>query len=286
MVKFRHYLSLVKFSHSIFAMPFALLGFFLAFQIGDASFDYIKLMFIVLCMIFARNAAMGFNRYIDRKIDLQNPRTREREIPAGVIGSRSALLFVVVNALLFMAVTWWINPLCFVLSPVALAITLGYSYTKRFTFWCHFILGLGLALAPIGAYLAVSGVFNSWIPVVFSIAVLAWTAGFDIIYASQDTQFDQQQKLHSIPQKLGVRKALLASRITHLISALLIILPGFSPVFSDWYWAGSAIFILLLINQHRLVKPDDLSKVNLTFFINNGFASILFAAIAIMSMYF
>ncbi|MEM9821016.1 MAG: UbiA-like polyprenyltransferase, partial [Bacteroidota bacterium] len=176
----KHYLSLIKFSHTIFALPFALLGFFLAaHRSGDPSFPWHLLLLVILCMVFARSAAMAFNRYLDRDIDLKNPRTANREIPAGVISPNAALAFVVINSLLFIACTWWINPICFYLSPLALLIILGYSYTKRFTFLCHFVLGLGLALAPVGAYLAVLGKFDL-IPVLYGLVVLFWVSGFDI----------------------------------------------------------------------------------------------------------
>jgi 4-hydroxybenzoate polyprenyltransferase len=267
-------------------MPFAFLGLFLAFELNDLSFDYWKLILIVLAMVFARNSAMGFNRYIDRHIDKANPRTIQREIPAGKVSPKAALFFILLNVVLFMATTWFINLMCFFLSPVALAVVLGYSYTKRFTFLCHFVLGLGLALAPIGAYVAVTGAFNSWIPIAFSFAVLTWTAGFDIIYASQDTEFDGEHKLHSIPQHIGIKNALLLSRLTHVISYILIVLPAFSGIFSEWYYLATVVFGALLINQHRLVKPDDLSKVNLAFFTNNGVASIIFSLIAILSLYY
>ena len=194
----KNYFSLIKFSHTIFALPFALLGFFLAYLRFGSVFDAKLLGLVLLCMIFARSAAMGFNRYLDREIDKDNPRTIGREIPAGIISAKAALGFVIIVSLLFILTTWFINPLVFALSPVALLITLGYSYTKRFTFLCHFVLGLGLALAPIGAYLAAGGGFDL-VPVLYSFAVLFWVSGFDIIYALQDEDFDKAHGLNSIP---------------------------------------------------------------------------------------
>lgn len=286
MNKIKNYLSFVKFAHSIFAMPFALIGFFMAININNTTFDPIKLIYIVLAMIFARNAAMGFNRYIDRNIDKENPRTVNREIPAGVIKPKSALIFVIINAILFIGITFFINTLSFALSPVALAVVLGYSLTKRITALCHLVLGLGLSLSPIGAYIAVTGSFNSWAPILLSFAVLLWTAGFDIIYALQDDKFDQEKNLHSIPQAMGRKKALLLSRIFHLISAILILTTGYVMDANIIYFIGSIIFILLLINQHRLVSINNLSKVNFAFFTMNGLASLLFGAFAILSFYF
>ena len=171
------FLSLVKFSHTIFAMPFALIGFFLAIRMNHIEFNWVILLLIILCMVFARNAAMAFNRYADKEIDNLNPRTAIREIPSGLIKPRSALLFTILNALLFIATTWFINPLTFKLSPVALLVILGYSLTKKFTSLCHFILGLGLSLAPIGAYISVTGKFNI-IPIMFSCVVFFWVSGW------------------------------------------------------------------------------------------------------------
>src|SRR6185312_5301159 len=188
----KKYLSLVTFSHTIFAMPFAIIGFFLAVTTTSYRFDWLKLVLMILCMIFARNSAMAFNRYLDRNIDAQNPRTKQRDIPSGRISPGSALTFTIINCLLFIITTWFINRLCFYLSPVALLVVLGYSATKRFTALCHLILGLGLSLAPIGAYLAVTGAFNI-VPLFFSFAVLCWVSGFDIIYALQDEDFDRGQ---------------------------------------------------------------------------------------------
>ena len=223
--KVNNYLSLVKFPHTIFALPFALLGFSLATIHNSDSVSWKLLGLVLLCMLFARNAAMSFNRWADRHIDGINPRTAQREIPAHLIGERSALIFSLTNALLFVAATWFINPLCFYLSPVALIVILGYSLTKRFTALSHFVLGLGLALAPTGAYLAVTGTFN-WIPVIISLSVLFWVSGFDIIYALQDDEFDRENHLRSIPVMMGRKNALNLSLVLHIITALLLIAAG------------------------------------------------------------
>lgn len=304
----KNYLSLIKFSHTIFALPFALIGFFLAVKneplalykpsLAQNWFSQIiptwntigyafgiKLVLVILCMIFTRSAAMAFNRYIDRKIDLANPRTATvREIPNGTITPKNALLFVIINCVLFVATTYFINPLCFYLSPIALAVVLGYSLTKRFTALCHLVLGLGLSLAPIGAYLAVTGEF-AWLPLFFSFTVLFWVSGFDIIYALQDEEFDKQQKLHSIPVLLGKKGALMFSNILHLITASFVIYAGFYADFGWYYWIGTGVFISLLIYQHILVKPNDLSKVNVAFFTTNGVASVVFAIFVLLDLY-
>ena len=212
----KNYFSLVKFSHTIFAMPFALIGFSLAVSGGEHEFSFRLLLLILLCMIFARNAAMGFNRIADRRFDSLNPRTSSREIPAGIIDTKSATAFVVFNAVFFIVTTAFINRLTLFLSPVALLIILGYSLTKRFTSLCHFILGLGLSLAPIGAYISVTGRF-SIIPLVYSFIVLTWVSGFDIIYALQDDEFDRSNQLHSLPSARGRKQALSISVLLHLI---------------------------------------------------------------------
>lgn len=275
-----NYLSLVKFSHTIFALPFALIGFTLAVAWADGGFSWWLLLEVLLCMVFARSAAMAFNRYIDRDIDAKNDRTAVREIPAGVIKPGKALAFVAINSALFIATTYFINPICFYLSPVALAVVLGYSLTKRFTFLCHLVLGLGLSLAPIGAYLAVTGVFD-WMPLFFSFAVLFWVSGFDIIYALQDEAFDKENGLNSIPVLLGTRNALMLSNVFHAVTAGFIVLAGWYANLGTLYWIGAALFAGLLVYQHTLVKPSDLSRVNLAFFTTNGVASVVFAAFVI-----
>lgn len=227
-------------------------------------------------MVFARSAAMAFNRWADRKIDSKNPRTLMREIPAGIIGEKAALGFTVLNVLLFVITTWFINKLCFYLSPVALLVILGYSYTKRFTALCHLVLGVGLSLAPIGAYLAVTGVFASE-PLFYSFAVLCWVSGFDIIYALQDDTFDRENSLKSIPSVLGRRNALLVSRLLHFATIVFLSFAISYGTFGNAGYIGLVIFCLLLFYQHTLVKADDLSKVNIAFFTTNGIASVVFA---------
>ena len=219
----KKYFSFVKFSHTVFALPFALIGFSLAVESNDYNFSLRLLILILLCMVFARNAAMGFNRYADRKFDSLNPRTASREIPSGKIGIRSAGIFVLINASLFIITTAFINRLTLLLSPVALLVILGYSLTKRITALCHFILGLGLSLAPIGAYLAVTGRFDL-LPVIYSFIVLTWVSGFDIIYALQDDKFDKENSLYSIPSLVGRKNAIIISIAVHFVTFILVIL--------------------------------------------------------------
>ena len=325
MSSIKSYLSLVKFSHTIFAMPFALIGFFLGLLkidyalevvpgwhttiIGPANSKIVKkigsddslitqifsgvnpyfaiakyLLLVILCMIFARSAAMAFNRWLDKNFDAKNPRTVIREIPSGVIKSNNALFFVIANCILFIVCCFFINKICFYLSPVALFVVLFYSYTKRFTALCHLVLGVGLSLAPIGAYLAVTGQF-ALLPILFSFTVLFWVSGFDIIYALQDEVFDKTNQLHSIPAALGKSKALMVSNLLHVFSAACVISAGVYGHFEIWYWVGVAIFCGLLIYQHILVKPNDLTKVNMAFFTTNGIASVVFAIFVILDLF-
>lgn len=284
MKKLVNYSRLIKFEHTLFAMPFALIGFFMAIR-ENTSLLSLKLLFLViLCMVFARNAAMGFNRFLDREFDKLNPRTALREIPAGILNPTSVLTFVILNALLFMLATWFINPLCFYLSPVALFVILFYSYTKRFTALCHFVLSLGLAIAPVGAYLAVTGKFD-WLPVLIGLIVFFWASGFDIIYALQDEGFDKENQLKSIPSYFGKKKALAISRFIHLIAAAFaVVVAVYSN--SGWiHWLGAGIFISLLFYQHTLVKHDDLKKVNLAFFTSNGVASVVYGTLVILDIW-
>lgn len=283
----KKYLSLIKFSHTIFAMPFAMIGFFLGVSQHSAlSIRRYAILFIlvILCMIFARSAAMAFNRYLDRAFDAKNPRTAIREIPAGLLKANSVLLFTILNSLLFIACTFFINRICFYLSPVALAVILGYSFTKRFTPLCHLVLGLGLSLAPIGAYLAVTGRFDV-LPVLFSFAVIFWVSGFDIIYSLQDEEFDKGEGLYSMPSWLGKAKALRVSELLHFLSAACVSIAGFLGGFGWLYWMGVVVFCGMLIYQHSIVKPNDLRRVNLAFMTANGIASVVFAVFVIADLF-
>lgn len=308
MSNIKKYLSLVKFSHTIFAMPFAIIGFFLGvinrlndlnnfqpdnketyvykyFEQEFLNYEFTgKFLLVILCMIFARSAAMAFNRYLDRSFDAKNPRTAIREIPAGIISKESALRFVIINCLLFVTATFFINRICFFLSPVALFVILFYSYTKRFTPLCHLVLGVGLSLAPIGAYLAVTGAF-AFLPILFSFAVIFWVSGFDIIYALQDVEFDQSQKLFSMPAWLGKTKSLRVSELLHVLSAACVVFAGLYGYFGWWYWTGIAVFIGMLIYQHSIVKPNDLSKVNIAFMTANGIASVVFSVFVLLDIF-
>lgn len=286
-VGIKNYLSLVTFAHTIFAMPFALIGFFYGLKKVDYLLNrpwWLLLILVVLCMVFARSAAMAFNRWLDADHDAKNPRTLIREIPSGVISKRNALIFVIFNCMAFIVTTYFINALCLVLSPVALFVILFYSYTKRFTPLCHLVLGLGLSLSPIGAYIAVTGQF-ALVPVLFSFSVLFWVSGFDIIYALQDEAFDKENNLRSIPAWLGTVKALRVSEILHFLSTIAIIVAGMIGHFSWLYWAGVAVFAFFLYHQHTLVKPKDLSKVNRAFFSSNGIASVAFCVFVLLDIF-
>jgi 4-hydroxybenzoate polyprenyltransferase len=284
MKKLINYSNLVKFEHTLFALPFALIGFFFALVQNGTSLSFKLLGLVLLCMVFARNAAMGFNRYLDRKIDKLNPRTTSREIPAGVLKPGAVLLFVIVNSLFFMVATWFINSVCFYLSPVALFVILFYSFTKRFTPLCHFVLSLGLAIAPMGAYLAVAEKFD-WLPFLLSMVVFFWVSGFDIIYALQDEDFDKGLKLKSVPALLGRKRALNISKLIHFLTAIFVALVAFYTPANWLHIIGTVAFISLLAYQHTLVKHNDLSKVNLAFFTTNGVASVIYGLFVILGLY-
>ena len=299
MKKINSYLSLIKFSHTIFAMPFALVGFFMGvFFLGQKEeagkkgteivADYFSshlgiFLFVILCMVFARSAAMAFNRYLDREFDAKNPRTAIREIPRGLISPASALRFTILNSLLFMGSAFMINSICFLLSPVALLVILGYSYTKRFTALCHIVLGIGLSLAPTGAFIAVTQTIDPSI-VLLSLAVIGWVSGFDIIYSLQDELFDSTEGLSSIPANLGRKNALLVSRLLHASTILLIFSSGYLFGLLWIFATGAALFSGLLLYQQSIVKADDLSRVNIAFMTANGIASIVFALFTIADL--
>ena len=277
------YLRLVKFSHTIFAMPFALMAFVYALWSTEAEFSWWLLLQVVLCMVFARNVAMGFNRWADRDIDAENPRTADREIPAGVITPRNAMIFVVVNAILFVATACTINRLTAILSPVALAVIMFYSYCKRFTSLAHLVLGLSLGIAPAGAYIAVTGTL-SFAPCLLSLLVLTWCGGFDIIYALQDADFDRKRGLHSIPSTFSTATSLYISIALHCVSiASLIAFAMYLP--QSWIlWCGVALFSAILVAEHILVTPKKQRSIGIAFGTLNGLASLTLAIFVITNI--
>ena len=277
------YASLVKFAHTVFAMPFALVAFLLAMQEPGARFSWLLLLQIVGCMVFARNAAMGFNRWADRQIDAQNPRTAGRDVPAGRITPRQALIFTLVNVALFVAVAWTINPLCGAMSFVALVFLLGYSYLKRFTWLCHFGVGAALGIAPAGAYIAVTGHLTMAI-VWLCLMVFFWSSGFDILYSLADEEIDRAQGLHSIPERFGCRRAMAISAVVHLTEFALVPLFLTSAGLTDaWAIAAGVFFLAMLVYQHLIISPRDLSRLNAAFFTANGLASLVFSVLIIFS---
>ncbi|MGB3064397.1 UbiA-like polyprenyltransferase [Sphingobacterium thalpophilum] len=280
----KKYLSLVLFAHSVFALPFAFIGFFLALHTTDHTFSWKLLLLMILCMVTARNAAMAFNRYLDRDIDAINPRTAMRDIPAGKISAKNALLFTIVNCLIFVGATYFINSLCFMLSPIALFVVLFYSYTKRITPLCHLVLGVGLGLAPIGAYMVITGQFAT-VPLLYGFAVLTWVSGFDIIYALQDEAFDRANNLNSIPVWLGTKGAMRVSELLHVLSFLFVLAPVFLMPAGWVYYLGVVFYAALLVYQHTLFSSTDLSRVNRDFMTTNGYASVIFAVFYLLDIW-
>lgn len=278
----KKYLSLVKFSHTIFALPFALIGF--AYGVDQTDLFSAKLLILMLmCMVYARNCAMSFNRYIDRDIDAKNVRTASREIPSGKIKPQHALSFIIVNGLMFVGTTFLINPLAFMLSPVALAVICGYSLTKRFTALCHVVLGFALAIAPVGAYIAVSGEFTPMV-LILAMLVVVWVGGFDILYALNDEEFDRENSLHSIPQFMGRKGALIMSGVLHGVAILLAFTIGILYLNTPIYYVGATIFSSILIYEHIVVKPSDITRVNLAFATLNGFGSVVYSCFTIAAI--
>ena len=284
MSKIGDYLRLVKFSHTIFARPFALLSFTYAWMTAEHnSVLWVVLLQVVACMVFARNVAMGFNRWADRKIDAENPRTANREIPAGVISSRGAVIFIIINALLFIATTITINPLCAWLSPVALFVVMFYSYCKRFTALAHIVLGISLGIAPVGAYIAVTGtvVAECWL---LAAVVTTWCAGFDIIYALQDAEFDRKRGLHSIPSHFSATTSLVISALLHLASVALLVWFALSQPHTWLLYVGCALFAAILALEHYLVTPTKQRNIGIAFGTLNAMASMSLAVCLIANL--
>ncbi len=277
------YLSLVRFSHTVFAMPFALAGYFIGATEPGYGFSLRTFLLVLACMVFARSAAMAFNRWADYRFDAMNPRTVVREIPSGKISRRQALIFVIASSLLFIISAAFLNRLTLLLSPVALLVVLGYSYTKRFTPLCHLVLGLGLSLAPTGAYIAVTGAF-ALLPLIYSFIVLTWVSGFDIIYSLQDDQFDRDAGLYSIPAVMSRGRALAVSTALHAVTIILVASAGITGNAGYLYWTGAAIFTAMLIYQHLIVKPDDLSRVDMAFGTTNGIAGVIYGVAVVLDL--
>jgi len=262
---------MIRFSHTLFAMPFALTSVVLVSFSNRVTLD--RLMWVIVAMVAARSAAMGFNRIADRDIDAKNPRTMNRELPTKQISLRDASAFVLIASLILVFAAHELNPLCFYLSPIALAVVFFYSFTKRFTWLSHLFLGLGMGLAPVGAWLGIAGKFSA-VPVLLGLTVVAWGAGFDIIYSCQDLDYDDKVDLYSMPRSLGVRRALKISSLLHLVSFILLISLRFILPLGEIYLLGLAIVGLMLFYQHRIVKPDDLNKINFAFFNLNAYLSV------------
>jgi len=276
-VRLRHSLDMIKFEHSVFALPFALTGAVLAFrQSGDSvAAGWRTLGWIIVAMVGARSAAMAFNRLIDRDIDARNPRTRGRHLPAKLLSSRFAWVFVAASSLVFLFAAWELNPLCFRLAPLALAILFFYSFTKRFTSLSHLVLGFCLGIAPAAAWIAVRGRIE-WPILLLTAAVMFWSAGFDIIYACQDFDFDRSAGLFSLPARIGIGPALVVSRVLHVLMLVFLAILAVQMRLGPLSAAGIGVVAVLLAYEHSLVRPNDLSRVNAAFFTMNGWISILF----------
>lgn len=277
MRKLKIILEMIKFEHTVFALPFAIMSAFIA---SDGLPQLSKLGWILVAMVGARSCAMAFNRLADADIDSKNPRTSTRAIPAGLITKGAVWIFTLVSAGLLMCAAWRLNPLAFALSPVALAVIMGYSFTKRFTALSHLWLGLALSISPVGAWIAITGRFD-WTPIVLCCVVLLWTAGFDIIYACQDVNFDRKHGLHSIPARIGIRWALWISSALHVVAVVLLFVIPLLTELGLFYYIGVSIVVLIFIYEHAIVKPNDLSRVNLAFFTLNGMISLVLMALSI-----
>ena len=281
MVAIRKYFEFVRFSHTVFALPFALAGALLAARRVPA--DWPTIGRILLAMVAARSAAMGFNRLVDARLDALNPRTVNREIPRGAMSTREAALFVAVASLVFVSVAWRLNPVCFMLSPFALAIVFWYSLAKRYTTWTQLFLGLAMAIAPVGGWLAVGG-RGGWEPWLLGLAIGAWVGGFDVLYACQDIAFDHAHGLQSIPLRFGVPAAITISRAMHTIAiASLVALAGVTPL-PAFYFAGVGVVALMLVYEQSLVRADDLSQVKRAFDLN-GYVGILYLVVLALSVW-
>ena len=268
---------MIKFEHTVFALPFAIMSAFLA---SETLPSWSKLGWILVAMVGARSCAMSFNRLADAEIDTQNPRTKRRAIPAGLLRKSEVWAFTIFSSLLLVVAAHQLNPLAFNLSPVALSTIMLYSYTKRFTSMSHLWLGLSLSIAPIGAWIAIKGQFDV-LPLLLGLVVMLWTAGFDIIYACQDLDFDRRQGLYSIPAQFGIYSALWISTALHVITVILLVVIWYVSPLGLIYLGGVGLVSVILIYEHAIVKPHDLSRVNLAFFTLNGAVSLILMFLAV-----
>jgi len=271
----RTVLEMIKFEHSVFALPFALVGALLAARAVGAFPSWRQLLWIVIAMVGARSAAMTINRIADREYDARNPRTANRALPKGELSVKFAWIFTIAASALLVVAAWQLNPLALQLSPIALAVLFFYSYTKRFTSWAHFVLGFCLGMSPAAAWIAIRGSLD-WRMLILCAAVTLWVGGFDVLYACQDVEFDQHAGLYSIPRKFGVRRALIIARLMHVVMVALLVWLALSFHLGWPAWAGICVVAALLAYEHSLVEPNDLSKMNAAFFAVNGYISLLF----------
>ncbi|MDA8227736.1 MAG: putative 4-hydroxybenzoate polyprenyltransferase [Desulfitobacterium hafniense] len=280
MGKLRIFLEMIKFEHTIFALPFAYLGAFLA---ADGVPTLAQIVWITLAMVGARTAAMSLNRLIDRHIDARNPRTSKRAIPAGLLGASEVYVYVVLSFLLLGIAAYQLNMLALKLMPIAVFVLVLYSYTKRFTWLCHFVLGLALGLAPAGAWIGITGHW-ALAPVLLGLGVLTWVAGFDIVYACQDAEFDRKEGLYSIPSVFGIKRGMEVSTVLHVLAPMLFIAVGIVQGMSFLYFTGVAAAIFLLYRQHRIISAEDLSKIGIAFFNLNGYLSVLLFVFSLLDL--
>ncbi len=279
--KLKVFLEMIKFPHTIFALPFALTSAVIA---SNGIPELKKLLWIIVAMVGARTGAMSFNRLVDMHIDAKNPRTKDRPLPRGLISKEAVIFYTLISFLILIFSAYMLNKLCFYLSPIAIIILAGYSLTKRFTHYSHIVLGLALSGAPLGAWIAIKGEVGT-MPIVLSLAVLFWVAGFDILYALQDYEFDKKEGLHSIPVKFGLKKSIIISRVFHFLMILLLVYIYFLDSFGIIYIIGLAVISVLLVYEHSLVKENDLSRLDLAFFNMNGYISVLFFIFTVVDVY-
>ncbi len=279
--RFKIFLEMIKFPHTIFALPFALTSAFIASNGVPSKYH---LFWIIMAMVGARTGAMSFNRLVDMQIDAKNPRTKDRPLPKGLISKEAVIFYTLISFILLIHSAHKLNQLCFYLSPVAIIILCGYSLTKRFTSLSHIVLGLALSGAPLGAWIAIKGSIDV-LPLILSFAVLFWVAGFDILYALQDYEFDKKECLYSIPVMVGIKKSIIISRVFHFIMVSLLLLLYFSGGFGFFYITGLIVIAILLIYEHSLVKENDLSKLDIAFFNMNGYISVIYFTFTVLDIY-